>query len=83
MHEDEEGNFGNASDHQKSKRHKVKLQGEFKMIKPPNLGGESEEATEPWLIDMNKYFQIYDYNDKLKARLEIYQIISKDNLWWE
>ena len=53
------------------------------MIEPPNLGGESEEVAEAWLIDMNKYFQIYDYNDKLKAQLEIYQIISKDNLWWE
>lgn len=32
---------------------------------------------------MSKYFQIYDYIDKLKAWLEVYQLRSKATLWWE
>lgn len=39
------------------------------MIKPSLFEGESEEAIEAWLIGMSKYFQIYDYIDKLKARI--------------
>jgi len=43
------------------------LQGEFKKIKPSLFEGESEEAIEAWLIDMGKYYQIYEYTNKLKA----------------
>ena len=48
---------------------------------PPE--GESEEATEAQLIDMGKYFQIYEYIDKLKARLTVYQLRGKVTLQWE
>ena len=42
-----------------------------------------EEVAEAWLINMNKYFQLYDYNGKLKAQLAIYQLREKATLWWE
>jgi len=36
-----------------------------------------------WLIDMRKYFQIYNYTDKLEAGLAVYQLRGKATLWWE
>ena len=38
---------------------------------------------EAWLINMNKYFQVYEYNSNLKVRLAIYQLREKATLWWE
>ena len=38
---------------------------------------------EAWLINMNKYFQVYEYKSNLTARLAIYQLIEKATLWWE
>eukprot|EP00253_Pinus_taeda_P023407 PITA_23407 len=32
---------------------------------------------------MNKYFQLYEYDDNLKARLAIFQLQGKATLWWE
>jgi len=53
------------------------------MIKPPNYNGEAEEVADAWLINMNKYFQIYEYNENLRARLAIYQLQGKATLWCE
>eukprot|EP00253_Pinus_taeda_P017012 PITA_17012 len=61
----------------------MELQGEFRKIKPPHFDGEQEEVTEAWLINMNKYFQLYDYDHNLKARLTIFQLQGKATLWWE
>jgi len=38
----------------------MELEEEFKKIKPPTFDGEQEEAVDAWLINMNKYFQIYE-----------------------
>eukprot|EP00253_Pinus_taeda_P018429 PITA_18429 len=32
---------------------------------------------------MNKYFQLYEYDQNLKARLAIFQLQGKATLWWE
>eukprot|EP00253_Pinus_taeda_P016529 PITA_16529 len=32
---------------------------------------------------MNKYFQVYEYDHHLQARLAIFQLQSKATLWWE
>eukprot|EP00253_Pinus_taeda_P003746 PITA_03746 len=32
---------------------------------------------------MNKYFQLYEYDHNLKARLVIFQLQGKATLWWE
>eukprot|EP00253_Pinus_taeda_P031463 PITA_31463 len=61
----------------------MELQGEFRKIKPPHFDGEQEEAAEAWLINMNKYFQLYEYDHNLKARLAIFQLQGKATLWWE
>eukprot|EP00253_Pinus_taeda_P026214 PITA_26214 len=61
----------------------MELHEEFRKIKPPHFDGESEEVAEAWLINMNKYFQVYEYDHHLKARLAIFQLQAKATLWWE
>jgi hypothetical protein len=52
-------------------------------LNPHIFDGEQEEAAEAWLINMNKYFQLYEYDHNLKARLAIFQLQGKATLWWE
>ena len=59
------------------------MQGEFCKIKLPHFDKEQEEAAEAWLINMNKYFQLYEYDHNLKERLAIFQLQGKVTLWWE
>eukprot|EP00253_Pinus_taeda_P029666 PITA_29666 len=73
----------NASEYHTPKRPWMELHGKFRKIKPPHFEGESEEAGEAWLINMNKYFQVYEYDHHLKARLAIFQLQAKATLWWE
>lgn len=56
---------------------KLELHGEFKNKKHMRFDGEVGEATHSWLFNMNKYFQFYEHNHSLKARLEIYQLHGK------
>eukprot|EP00253_Pinus_taeda_P017906 PITA_17906 len=81
--EEQEERSDNAFEQQTSKRKRVELQGEFRKIKPPYFDGEQEEAPEALLINMNKYFQLYEYDHNLKARLAIFQLQGKATLWWE
>eukprot|EP00253_Pinus_taeda_P015743 PITA_15743 len=81
--EEQEERSDNVNEQQTSKRQRVELQGEFRKIKPPHFDGEQEEAAEAWLINMNKYFQLYEYDHNLKARLAIFQLQGKATLWWE
>lgn len=59
------------------------MQGEFQKIKPSLFDGEQEEVVEALLINMNKYFQLYEYDHNLKGCLAIYQLQGKATLWWE
>jgi len=45
------------------------LEGEFKNIKPFTFDRESRkgEEVEAWLLDMKKYFQIYNYSSNMKV----------------
>eukprot|EP00253_Pinus_taeda_P013110 PITA_13110 len=81
--EEKEDHSDNVLEQQTSKRQKMELQGEFRKIKPPLFDGEQEEAAEAWLININKYFQLYEYDQNLKARLAIFQLQGKATLWWE
>ena len=59
--------------------------GSSKKIKPPMFNGEIEkgEETEAQLYGVKKYFQIYNYLDELKAKMAIYNLIGKANIWWQ
>ena len=61
------------------------ISGEFKKIKPPTFNGEMEkgEEAESWLSGMRKYFQIYNYSNQLKARMDIYNLLGKADIWWQ
>ena len=32
---------------------------------------------------MKKYFQIYNYSNQLKARMAIYNLTGKADIWWQ
>ena len=76
------------SDH-KPRRRKYKpyeeISGEFKKTKPPMFNGEVEkgEEEEAWMSGMKKYFHIYNYCDRLKAIMAIYNLTRKDDIWWQ
>jgi hypothetical protein len=59
------------------------LEGEFKKIKPTTFDGESRtgEETEAWLLDIKKYFQIYNYSSNMKVRMVICNMKGKVRIW--
>lgn len=61
------------------------LTGEFRKIKPPTFNGEVEkgEEVEAWLSGMKNYFQIYNYSNKLKEKMAIYNLTRKVDIWWQ
>jgi len=61
----------------------MESQGEFKKIRPPTYNGQSKEAKEAWLLNINWYFQVYDYSSKLKAKLSTNYLHRKSSLWLE
>jgi len=44
---------------------------------------EKGEEAKAWLSGMRKYFHIYNYSDRLKARMAIYNLSGKEDNWWE
>jgi len=65
---------GNASKPKMAKKLNLELQGKFRKIKCPFFNGDAKEATEAWIINVNKYYQVYEYDNHLKARLSISQL---------
>ena len=49
------------------------------------FNGEMEkgEEAEAWISGMKKYFQIYNYSDRLKAQMAIYNLTRKVDIWWK
>ena len=79
----------NSEDNYHSRKTKFKayeeISGEFKKIKPPIFNHETKkgEEAESWLSGMKKYFQIYNYSNQLKARMAIYNLTGKADIWWQ
>ena len=77
-----------SEDNQHTRKRKYKpyeeISREFMKIKPPTFNGETKngEEAESWLSGMKKYFQIYNYSNQLKARMTIYNLTRKDDIWW-
>ena len=78
-----------SEDNYHSRKRKFKpneeISREFKKIKPPTFNDETEkgEEVEAWLSGMKKYFQIYNYSNQLKARMAIYNLTGKADIWWQ
>ena len=58
------------------------LELEFKKIKPTTFDGESRtgEEAEAWLLNIKKYFQIYNYSNSMKVRMAIYNLKGKASI---
>ena len=67
----------------RKRKHVDHLEGEFKKIKPSTFDGESKigEEVEAWLLDIKKYFHIYNYASNMKVRMTIYNLKGKDSIW--
>ena len=52
------------------------LEGEFKKIKPSKFDKESKtrEEVESWLLEIKKYFQIYNYSSNMKDLMAVYNM---------
>jgi hypothetical protein len=65
------------------KRKKVDhLESEFKKIKPSTFDGESStgEEVEACILDINKYFKIYNYSSNMKVIMPIYNLKGKTSV---
>jgi len=87
-HKIEHSSEDSHNSHHKNKKKRQyhdEITGEFKKIKPPTFNGEVEtgEEAEAWLSGMKKYFQIYNYSGELKARMAIYNLTGKADIWWQ
>ena len=62
-----------------------KYLGSLKTIKPPIFNGEVEKGEEanPWLSGMKKYIHIYNYSNESKAKMAIYNMFGKVDIWWQ
>ena len=47
-----------------------------------NVEVEKGDESEAWLLRMKKYFQIYNYLDRMKDRMTIYNLTRKVDIWW-
>ena len=78
-----------SEDNHHSRKRKFKpyeeISEEFNKIKPPTFNGETGkgEEVESWLSWMKKYFQIYNYSNKLKVRMAIYNLTGKKYIYWQ
>jgi hypothetical protein len=63
----------------RKRKHVDHLEGEFKKIKPSTFDGESRtgKEVEAWLLDIKKYFQIYNYSSNMKVKMAIYNLKGK------
>jgi hypothetical protein len=61
------------------------LEGEFKNRKPSTSYGDSKtgEEVEAWLLDIKKYFQIYNYSSNMKVIMTIYNMKGKASIFWK
>ena len=61
------------------------LEGEFKKIKPTSFDRESKtrEEVESCLLDIKKYFQIYNYSRNMKVHMVVYNLKGKHKFWWQ
>ena len=77
--------IGNKESTGRKRKQVDHLEGEFKKIKPSTFDGESNilEEAEAWLLDINKYFHIYNYSSNMKFKMAIYNLKGKASIWWK
>jgi len=48
-------------------------------MRPLSYDSESKEEAEAWILNMGKYFHIYNYLGNLRARQDVYPLNGKDS----
>jgi len=58
---------------------------EFKKAKLPTFDGDMKkpEDEEAWILGMSKFFELHNYTDNMKAKVAIFSLKGKTNIWWE
>lgn len=61
------------------------LSNEFKKSNPPTFDRYLKKSAdvEAWLLGMKKFFQFHNYIDNMKARVDIFSLKGKEDIWWE
>eukprot|EP00253_Pinus_taeda_P002202 PITA_02202 len=61
------------------------LPDEFKKAKPPTFDRDVKkpEVAEAWILEINKFFKLHEYIDNMKARIVIFSLKGKADMWWE
>ena len=44
---------------------------------------KTEEEAKSCLLDIKKYFHIYNYSNNMKVRMEVYNLKGKVGIWWK
>jgi len=55
---------------------------DFKKVKPPTFDGDLKkpEDAEAWLLGMNKFFELHEYTENMKAKIVIFNLKGKENI---
>jgi len=58
---------------------------EFKKVKPPTFDVDMKnlEDAEAWILGINKFFELHDYTNNMKAKVVIFNLKGKVEIWWE
>jgi len=54
------GNLDRMYPRKHQRKKKVEFLGEFRKINPPTYDGENDEDEKSWLLNIKKYFQVYE-----------------------
>lgn len=59
--------------------------GKFKKENPSTFDGDlkNPKDEEEWLLEMEKFFELHDYTENMKAIIAIFTLKGKANIWWE
>jgi len=54
-------------------------------VKPPTFDGDVKnlEEAKAWILGMNKFFELHEYTDNMKAIIAIFSLKGKADIWWE
>lgn len=58
---------------------------ELKKSKPLTFHGDlkNSEDAEAWLLKMMKFIELHDYTENMKAKIAIFSLKGKEDIWWE
>ena len=57
----------------------------MKKENPPNFYGNVKKLKDEdaWIPGMKKLFELHNYTDNMKARVAIFRLRGKADIWWE